>query len=70
MKQYRLYLIHRGAGGIDYRSYHGSIIGEEELVVLKLRNPYIKYTEVAIEESDPLPHAGDIVMDINNPNKK
>lgn len=53
MKQYRLYLIHRGAGGIDYRQYHGSIIEEAELIVLKLKNPHIHYTEILIQESDP-----------------
>jgi hypothetical protein len=70
MKQYSLYLVHREPNGIDCRSYHGSIIGAEELVVLKLKNPHIKYTEVAIEESDPLPLAGSIFMDINSPHKK
>lgn len=53
MKQYRLYLVHQGVGGVDYRNYHGRILSAEDLVVAKLKNPEIKYTEISMSESDP-----------------
>lgn len=58
MKQYRLYLIQRGAGGIDYRYYHGRILSAEDLVVAKLKDPHIKYSEILVTESDPIPTDG------------
>lgn len=53
MKQYRLYLVQRAQNGIEYRSYHGKILSAEDLVVAKLKDPSIKYTEITITESDP-----------------